>query len=24
VVGAGVGLVSKPSQINLGHPAWKN
>jgi hypothetical protein len=23
VIGAGVGLVSKPSQINLGHPAWK-
>ena len=24
VIGAGVGLVSKPSQINLGHPAWKD
>ena len=23
VIGAGVGLGSKPSQINLGHPAWK-
>jgi gas vesicle protein len=24
LVGASVGLVSKPKQINLGQPAWKN
>ena len=23
VIGAGVGMATKPSQINLGKPAWK-
>jgi gas vesicle protein len=22
-IGAGVGMLTKPSQVNLGKPAWK-